>query len=466
MSTPTASFTHTEEGTPESIWWAATQWDEVPILDLHATAAAFSKVIVAAAHPDDETLGLGGLLTDLSKLGIPITVLVATAGERSQAGLRDADRSQLGIRRRREVEQAVSGLAPGASLTHLDMPDTHLDRHQDELARHIAQRADQSTLILAPWTDDGHADHDALGAAAIVAAGLAGAAVAHYPIWLWHWGQPATLPWSSMVATETSLVGCWRKRAALGAYVSQSAAPPDQTRPWPQAPILGSTAMARGRRLVESLIDPSGTLPTLAPHVRVNRNAERAATFDRMYDAGADPWHNATSFYEERRRALLLAMLGARRYGRVLELGCADGYLTAALADRADELLALDASERAVEAARVSTPHARIERAEVPRDIPRGPFDLIVLSEVGYFLTPIELIQTVRRAETALAPGGELVLCHWQHPTNRVPLDGLLVHEHARCVIGRQLRARHIDEDLCIEVWGGAPSVAASEGRI
>ncbi len=185
-----------------------------------------------------------------------------------------------------------------------------------------------------------------------------------------------------------------------------------------------------------------------------------------MYDAGSDPWGNACSFYEERRRALLLAMLGARRYPRVLELGCADGYLTTALADRADELLALDTSERAVVAARLATPTALIRQGSVPDDIPQGRFDLIVLSEVGYFLTPIELIQTLRRADAALAPGGELVLCHWQHPTNHLPLDGILVHEQALSVLGRPPRARHIDADLCIEVWGEAPSLAASEGRI
>ncbi|MGB3829487.1 MAG: bifunctional PIG-L family deacetylase/class I SAM-dependent methyltransferase [Ornithinimicrobium sp.] len=465
MSAPTTRFSHLQEGTSEALWWSAPQWDTVPVLDRAATAASFSKVIVASAHPDDETLGIGGLVTDLAELGVPISVLVATAGERSQHGLGDRARERLATLRRREVERAVSGLAPQARLAHLGLPDTGLHHHEAELMDQIARRVDQRTLILAPWIDDGHTDHDAVGAAAAAASAATGAAVAHYPIWLWQWSDPQSLPWSSMVASETSLVGCWRKRAALEAFPSQSTAPQNDNGRVEQAAILGPTSLARGRRLVETLIAAHGTLPTVSRGGHAEHDIARRAAFDRMYDGGTDPWGNAGSFYEERRRALLLAMLGRSRYGRVLELGCADGYLTTALADRATQVLAFDTSARAVAAARIASPTSLIEQGSVPQDIPEGEFDLVVLSEVGYFLTPLELIQTLRRARAALAPGGELVLCHWQHPTNGVPLDGVLVHEQAVALLGYPPRARHVDEDLCIEVWGDAPSVAESEGR-
>ncbi|MGB3593389.1 MAG: PIG-L family deacetylase, partial [Ornithinimicrobium sp.] len=95
MSASDAPFSHTDEGTPESVWWSCPQWDGVRVLDRAATAKTFTKVIVAAAHPDDETLGIGGLVTDLAGLGVPVTVLVATAGERSQPGLDEAARTLL-----------------------------------------------------------------------------------------------------------------------------------------------------------------------------------------------------------------------------------------------------------------------------------------------------------------------------------------------------------------------------------
>lgn len=465
MSSSTARFTHAQEGTSESIWWSAPQWDDVPVLDVPATAARFSGVVVAAAHPDDETLGVGGLLTDLATLGLPITVLVATSGERSQPGLGESARARLGARRRREVERAVGGLAPRAHLAHLGLPDAGLSQHEDDLIHEIASRTDEHTLILAPWTDDGHTDHDALGRAAVRATELTGGVVAHFPIWLWQWSDPVSVPWPLMVLAETSLVGCWRKRAALEEFGSQSTPMEDDSGRPPLVPVLGAASLARGRRLIETLIDAHGQMPVIARGDRVDRSTARTTAFDQMYDAGPDPWGNAKSFYEQRRRALVLNTLGRARYRRILELGCADGYLTSALVSRAEEVLAIDTSTRAVAAARLAAPDAFVEQGNLPHDMPSGQFDLVVLAEVGYFLTPTELIATLRRARAALTPDGELLLCHWQHRTNAVPLDGVLVHEQASTVLGRPPRVRYQDEDLCIEVWGDAPSVAKAEGR-
>jgi SAM-dependent methyltransferase len=185
-----------------------------------------------------------------------------------------------------------------------------------------------------------------------------------------------------------------------------------------------------------------------------------------MYDDGDDPWRLAGSFYEDRRRALLLAVLGRRRYHRALEVGCADGRLTEELVERCDDLVALDTSGRAVASARRRVPGATVQQGAAPADLPPGPFDLVVLSEVGYFLTPLELVATLRRLEASLAPGGEVVLCHWQHPTQDVPLDGALVHEQAAGVFALPRRVEYSDADLRIEVWGGGPdSVAEQEGR-
>jgi hypothetical protein len=106
-----------------------------------------------------------------------------------------------------------------------------------------------------------------------------------------------------------------------------------------------------------------------------------------------------------------------------------------------------------------------VEQGVAPGDLPPGPFDLVLLSEVGYFLTPLELVATLRRCEASLAPGGELVLCHWQHPTEQVPLDGALVHEQAGSALRLRRRATYLDDDLRIEVWGDSDSLARREGR-
>lgn len=466
MTATTARFHHADAGTPESTWLGSEHWDTVPTLDVRAVVRRYPQVLVVAAHPDDETLGIGGLVSDLADAGAGICVLVVTDGERSHP-LEDPQAvAALGARRRREVERAVEGLAPAARVSHLGLPDRGLAGHETALTEHVARRTDPDTLVLAPWLDDGHGDHDVVGRACAEAVTRSGADLAHYPVWLWHWGTPDTFPWTQVVASEPSLTSSWRKRAALEEF-------PSQTLPWggteaagpPTVPVLGPVALDRARRLVETLIDPGGVLPLVPAASVASRATSRGERLDRMYDVGPDPWDFERSFYEQRRRALVLAVLGCRRYGRVLEVGCADGRLTEALLGRSDEVVALDTSRRAVDAARLRAPGAAVGHGVAPGDLPEGPFDLVVLSEVGYFLTPLELVATLRRAEAALAPGGEILLCHWQHPTTDVPLDGVLVHEQAATVLSGTRRAEYVDEDLRIEVWGDPVSLAEQEGR-
>lgn len=468
MSATPVPFDSADPGTPESEWLTCERWDTAPVLDLAATVHRFPRVLVVSAHPDDETLGVGGLVADLAEAGAVVEVLVATDGERSHPVGGARARAELGARRRCEVQAAVQVLAPGASVGHLALPDGSLDRHEEALASRVAARLDPGTLVVAPWVADGHIDHDAVGRACARAASEAGASVVHYPVWLWHWGSPDALPWRHVVVSETSRSGAWRKRRALQQFPSQTTAWGDPEEPGAEVvPMLGEQPLQRGRRLVETLLDPEHVLPTAHPATAERRVAARTARFDEMYDADAeDPWGFSGSFYEERRRALVLAVLGCRRHGRALEVGCADGRLTEALLDRCDDVVALDPSRRAVGVARRRAPGATVLVGEAPGDLPPGPFDLVLVSEVGYFLTPLELLATLRRCAAALAPGGELVLCHWQHPTRDVPLDGVLVHEQAAALLDLTLRATYVDRDLRIDVWGPAESVAELEGRV
>ena len=258
----------------------------------------------------------------------------------------------------------------------------------------------------------------------------------------------------------------WRKRGALQEFRSQTTAWVDPGDPGALClPVLGTTALERAHRLVETLVDPTDALPTVSSGGRDRRAAARAQQFDRMYDEGDDPWKMAGSFYEERRRELVLGLLAHPHYGRALEIGCADGRLTEVLVERCDDVVALDTSLRAVTAARSRAPRATVEQGMAPMDLPSGPFDHVLLAEVGYFLSPLELVATLRRCEAALAPGGEIVLCHWQHPTRDVPLDGQLVHEQAAAMLKTGHRASYVDGDLRIDVWGDGPSVAHREGR-
>ena len=466
MSTHPVPFTHSDPGTPESTWLGCDHWDGVGVLDLPAVAQRYAQVLVLSAHPDDETLGIGGLVADLAEAGAAVSLLVATDGERSHPLQGRRARAALAARRRREVQRAVRVLAPAARTTHLGLPDGALAQHEEALVEAVRRRTDPDTLVVAPWLTDGHTDHDALGRAAADAVSHSGADLVHYPIWLWHWGAPEALPWPDVVASETSRTALLRKRAALAECPTQTTAwgDPASTGEVP-APVVGPAVLDRARRLVETLVDPTRALPRIPDDRLQRRAAARAQQFDRMYDDGDDPWAFDGSFYEERRRALVLALLGCRRYGRALEIGCADGRLTESLLERCEQVVALDTSHRAVTAAQARAPRAVVVQGMAPADLPGGPFDLVLLSEVGYFLTPLELVATLRRCAASLAPGGELVLCHWQHPTEQVPLDGALVHEQAATALDLDRRATYLDEDVRIEVWGDGGSLAQREGR-
>ena len=460
MSAP--AFTHREEGTPESVWLTAPGWDECRVTDAAELLEGHDKVVVASAHPDDETLAIGALLADLARDDASIHVIVATDGEASHPDSTTWTSEMLAAARRREVESAVALLAPGARVTHLGLPDGRLREAGAVLCDRLAAELTSSTLLLAPWTDDGHPDHDAVGLAAREAARAAGCTVHHYPVWLWHWATPESMPWRITLAVEPAPEALHLKREALGLFATQT----QPLSPLPgDEPVVTDAVLARASRLVEVLFDPArdaGAPEGSAAH----ESGSRSVAFDAMYAESTDPWSFEGSFYEHRKRALTLAVLGRPQYDNVLEVGCATGELTRGLAVRAHQVIGLDTSARALAVAALNTPSGTCWlRGTAPEDLPEGPFDLIVLSEVGYFMTPTELLATLRGMRARLAEGGEIVLVHWQHPTEDIPLDGLLVHEQARRVLDLPLRATYCDVDVRIDSWGGPLSIAEMEGR-
>ena len=110
--------------------------------------------------------------------------------------------------------------------------------------------------------------------------------------------------------------------------------------------------------------------------------------FDDLHEQ-EDPFGYRSRWYEERKRALLLASLSQRQFARGWELGCSNGVLTEALAARCERLLATDISPRAAFQARrnlAHLPHVQVHCASHPEQWPPGRFDLIVCGEMGYYL--------------------------------------------------------------------------------
>ena len=138
--------------------------------------------------------------------------------------------------------------------------------------------------------------------------------------------------------------------------------------------------------------------------------------FEQLYAGNPDPWQFASSAYERDKYAATLAALPPRRFKRGLEVGCSIGVLTRQLATRCDTLLGLDVVQAAVEQARTrcaDQPGVTFERMMVPDAWPPGRFDLIVFSEVLYYLGPSGLARAAARTLASLAPDGVVVLVNW-----------------------------------------------------
>jgi 2-polyprenyl-3-methyl-5-hydroxy-6-metoxy-1,4-benzoquinol methylase len=157
-----------------------------------------------------------------------------------------------------------------------------------------------------------------------------------------------------------------------------------------------------------------------------------AAHFERLYQSNPDPWGFNTSPYEQEKYRRTLAALGDRRFGSGLEVGCSIGILTRMLAERCDSLLGVDIVEDPLQAARLrcaDQPQVRFERMRVPAEWPDGHFDLIVFSEVLYFLSAADIDLCAARVRDSLLPRGVVVLVNWLGETDD-PTPGNKAAEH------------------------------------
>lgn len=430
------TFTHREPGTSAGRWRAHPRWPRAG--DPEELLAGNGRIVVLAAHPDDETLGAGALAAAAAARGVRVELMVLTDGEGSHPDSPTWTREDLAGRRRDEARAAADALGAGVDLTLLGLPDGGLAGSREEsvtgaLVERLGDARD--VLLLAPWRGDGHPDHEAAGRAAAAAAVRTGARLLEYPVWFWHWASPHQAPWQRMLAIGYDEETSARKAQAVAAHRSQvqplSGAPGDEV-------LLAPALLEHFLGGVEVFIEDPASDPAL----------------EDLHATRADPWGTTHRWYERRKRDLVLAALPRQSFDRGLEVGCSRGELAADLATRCRTLVAVDRSPAAIARARDVVPD-NVETAvlDVPDQWPDTPFDLVVLSEVGYFLSPLDLERLLGQIADSLAPHGSVVLCHWRHPIRGWPLDGPDVHERALATPGLPpLMARYRDRDVEILV--------------
>jgi LmbE family N-acetylglucosaminyl deacetylase len=196
--------------TPETEWLSTLQclvnW-ELP----------FVPTLILAPHPDDETLGAGGLIAKLCRNGVPVTVVAITDGENAYA-----DTQNLGDIRVLEQVEALQRLGVSKSMIHrLHLPDRDVSACEDQLVDLLLPLVEPGMHLVAPWQHDFHPDHEVAGRAAVRVAQSKGVPVTSYLFWTWHRGTPDMLEGrllEKLALTEDELQ---TKRHALKAHASQ-----------------------------------------------------------------------------------------------------------------------------------------------------------------------------------------------------------------------------------------------------
>ncbi|MBL4678151.1 MAG: PIG-L family deacetylase [Mucilaginibacter sp.] len=388
--------------------------------------------LVLAPHPDDESLGCGGLIALLREQGSQVTIVVTTDGSQSHPNsIRFPENLRVELRKK-EIILALSILGVekndiyflngrDSGLPYPDMPG--FSAFKEQISSIIEKVNPQ--LCLVPYELDPHCDHRATWQmlnAALADVDNNGITVWEYPIWLYHLAQPADIPDpgnGELLYLEISKY-IERKKAAISAHVSQvtKLISDDPTGFMLSENMIDGFLTGKEYFMQRSVLKKERTLP--------------AAYFQQLYKSNRDPWGFETSAYEQRKYEDTIAHLSRERYGRGLEIGCSIGVLTNKLQSRCKSLLAIDISEVALQVARERLkeyPQVCFELRGIPGPLPKDHYDLILMSEVGYYLSMKDLLVARQQIAESLQPGGTLMLVHWTHYVADYPLTGDQVHE-------------------------------------
>ena len=203
------------------------QWRALPPGTLDEVAG-HRTCLVLAPHPDDESLGCGGLIAACCAAGRPPVVAILTDGCGSHPGSRAYPPERLAAIRKQEVTAAVGHLGLSIErLIFLGVTDTRAPRAGvafERVTRHLAAwlTAFDCCTIFVPWRHDPHGDHEAAALIGEAAAHITNARLLAYPVWGW------TLPADS-TAQDHRIQG-WRleitahlaaKRRAIATHRSQ-----------------------------------------------------------------------------------------------------------------------------------------------------------------------------------------------------------------------------------------------------
>ncbi len=243
--------------------------------------------------------------------------------------------------------------------------------------------------------------------------------------------------------------------------------------PVPQGPQRAAMMRSFGRAAVRGArpdppAEQSGTGPVESPF-----SADE--TYWESLFTTPDPW-GYTNNYEQVKYDQTLSLIEGRAVGRALELACAEGHFTVQLAPHVDHLLATDISTTALARAAercAACSNVDYEQMDLRTAVLPGDLDLVLCSEVLYYLERDDVIDLAQRIRDALRPGGVFVTAHalvltdepdktgfdWGHPYGATGI-GEIMGATDGLQLRRELRSDLYRIQLFERVPEGAPDVA------
>ncbi|EAU42145.1 hypothetical protein FP2506_16969 [Fulvimarina pelagi HTCC2506] len=393
-------------------------------------------LVVLAPHPDDETFGTAALLGEVAQSGRPLGIVALTDGNASHPHSKAVPPAALAKNRRLEQEAAIAAFGIMAPRwLRLGLPDggAGRDRRFGNAPEQIARLCEEigAETLAAPHPDDPHPDHHAAAALAEAVRALRPQLrLLFYPIWSLRLSGDDSYRGADLLPFRI-VVDRNIKARAIDCHASQ----------------LG--------KIIED--DPDGfTLPdwfleaqaapyeiyALAP---MPGNVPPPSHFSQLYADDGDPWHARASRYEIDKRADNCDQLKGLIFDSGLDIGCGEGHLARALVENgiAHAIHGVDRNEAIV--ARARRAHADIpalcfETRALPADLPEGRFDLVVVSELLYFLDERGLATLARLLAERMTLGAGLFLVNYRGETG-TPLSGRAAHDLFVALFGASLRS-------------------------
>jgi LmbE family N-acetylglucosaminyl deacetylase len=177
------------------------------------------RALILAPHPDDESLGCGGLIAAACAAGMPPTVVILTDGAASHPDSTSHPPARLAALREAEAREALAILGlPRENMFFLGEPDTKLTGHTALIDRLSSIAAEQKCgIVIGPWAADPHCDHEAAAVIAEAVAIRGGLRRLSYPVWGWlREAAPPAAGWRLNISAQLDV-----KRRAIAAHASQ-----------------------------------------------------------------------------------------------------------------------------------------------------------------------------------------------------------------------------------------------------